>query len=396
MKRLLFFSLLVGAALCPAAQAQISCSPAITKLACIIPNALNLTAPSSQNLGFLNEAVGSQLGDLPLASPASGIIYVLDPKLNLPVPSNDTLGPILTQRAETIGRHKVYLAVTYQFFRFENIDGLSMKQLPILLVLQGGTAVTQTNNRLDLVAHQIGVYLTYGLTSRVDISIAMPILDVQERFTSSGVEYAPGVQTFQNLSKSGSATGIGDQVLAVKGTLWKPKQGGLALGSELRLPTGDAMNFLGSGTVGFKPFVSMTYGGRISPHLNVAYEMNGHSILVANGQGAEGRLPNRLIYSGGADLGVTKWLTLAADVLAQDVNNAQRVSVANQSVSYPVVLTAPTIQPYTASYNRTDASLGFKVKPGGNLVVSGNVTVKLDQGGLRSNWVPFVGLSYTF
>ena len=179
MKRLLFFSLLVGAALCPAAQAQISCSPAITKLACIIPNALNLTAPSSQNLGFLNEAVGSQLGDLPLASPASGIIYVLDPKLNLPVPSNDTLGPILTQRAETIGRHKVYLAVTYQFFRFENIDGLSMKQLPILLVLQGGTAVTQTNNRLDLVAHQIGVYLTYGLTSRVDISIAMPILDVQ-------------------------------------------------------------------------------------------------------------------------------------------------------------------------------------------------------------------------
>ena len=43
MKRLLFFSLLVGAAFCPAAEAQISCSQASSKLACLIPNALFLT-----------------------------------------------------------------------------------------------------------------------------------------------------------------------------------------------------------------------------------------------------------------------------------------------------------------------------------------------------------------
>src|SRR5271155_6232738 len=163
MKRFLFFSLLVGAALCPAAEAQINCTSVSTKLACLIPNALNLTSTSSQNLGFLNEAVGSQLGDLPLASPASGIIYVYDPKLNLPVPSNDTLGPILTQRAETIGRHKVYIALTYQFFRFENIDSVSMKNIPILLTTQSGNALTQSNNRLDLTAHQFALYATFGL-----------------------------------------------------------------------------------------------------------------------------------------------------------------------------------------------------------------------------------------
>jgi hypothetical protein len=395
MKFLLFFSLLVGAVLCPAAQAQITCNQASTKLACVIPNTLNLAG--SQSLEFLNEAVGSQLGDLPLASPASGIIYVIDPKLNLPVPSNDTLGPILTQRAETIGRHKVYFAVTYQFFRFENIDGLSLTQLPVVLPLQGGSAVTVTNNRLDLTANQIGLYLTYGLTSRVDISVAIPILDVQEEFTTSGTEYCPSctptTQTFSNISKSGTADGIGDQVLAIKGTLWKPKQGGLAVGAELRLPTGDAMNFLGSGTMGFKPYITWTYGGKISPHINVAYEINGHSILVTNAQGAEARLPYKLIYSGGADWGVTKRFTLAADILGQNVNNAQRVAVGSQTV---IGVTAKTIQPYTGSYNRTDAALGFKVKPAGNLVVSGNVTVALDRNGLRSRWVPFVGLSYTF
>ena len=95
-------------------------------------------------------------------------------------------------------------------------------------------------------------------------------------------------------------------------------------------------------------------------------------------------------------MGVTKWLTIAADVLAQNVNNAQRVRVVNESVANPVILTAPTIQPFTASYNRTDFSGGVKVKPIGNLVLTGNVTVKLDQGGLRARWVPFAGVSYTF
>ena len=162
MKRLALLCLLVGGIICcPAAEAQINCPSTSSKLACVIPNTLNLK--SSTDLAFLNEAVGSTLGDLPLASPASGIIYVLDPKLNLPVPSNDTLGPVLVQRAETIGKHKLYLAVTYQFFRFENIDGISMKNIPIVLSFPGPPApvTTATNNRLDLTAHQLGVYLTW-------------------------------------------------------------------------------------------------------------------------------------------------------------------------------------------------------------------------------------------
>ena len=106
-----------------ACQAQINCSSS-TKLACIIPNQLNLTQQSSQNLAFLNEAIGSQVSELPLASPASGVIYTNDPKLNIPVPSNATLGPILTQRAETIGYHKYFIAFTYQYFSFNVIDGV--------------------------------------------------------------------------------------------------------------------------------------------------------------------------------------------------------------------------------------------------------------------------------
>jgi hypothetical protein len=399
-KRLLIICLITAGLVCPAAHAQIACSPGdeSSKLACIIPNALNLTAPSAQNLGFLNEAVGSQVGQLPLASPASGIIYVNDPVLNLPVPSNETLGPILTQRAETIGAHKIYVAATYQFYRFGEIDGLSLKQLPILLVLQGGAAVTTSNNRLDLTVNQFTMYLTVGLTNNVDFSVAVPVLDVHERITTSGVQYlvsSASVQSFQNQVKSGHATGVGDAVLAIKRTVWKPFSGGLAVGAELRLPSGDETNFLGSGAIGFKPFVSLTYGKRLSPHFNISYEANGESALVTDSQGGKADLADRLSYSGGADWGATKWMTIAGDVLVQRVFDARRVRVSILTTANPS-LTFPSIQPFSESYNRVDGSLGLKLRPLSSLVLTGNILVKLDQGGLRSRLVPLVGLSYTF
>jgi len=408
MKRLLTAILVTGSFLCPVAKAQVNCGQASvsSKLVCLIPDALNLTTPSAQNLGFLNEAIGTQVSDLPLASPASGIIYKNDPKLNLPVPSSETLGPVLTQRAETIGRHKMYIAATYQFFRFEDIDGIGLKQLPILLLLQDGSAATVSNNRLDLTVNQMTAYFTFGVTSRIDASVAVPVLDVHEQFTTSGVEYClssgiaacspvGSIQSFQNHIKSGAVRGLGDVVLAAKGTVWKPSKGGLAIGAELRLPSGDALNFLGSGTIGFKPYVSWTYGHRFSPHLNVAYQVNGKTALLGNGQGGKGHLPDRLFYSGGADWGMTKWMTIAGDVLSQRIFSAQRVEVASQSITNPS-LTYSTLQLFTRSYDRTDGSIGIKVKSFGNMVMTGNVLVALNQGGLRTRVVPFGGLSYTF
>jgi hypothetical protein len=47
-------------------------------------------------------------------------------------------------------------------------------------------------------------------------------------------------------------------------------------------------------------------------------------------------------------------------------------------------------------YNILNASFGLKYRLLRNLVVSGNVLVKLDDNGLRSTTVPLVGASYNF
>ena len=397
MKRLLFFLLVAGSVMSPAARAQVSCPASSGKLICLIPNGLNFTQASFAGLGFLSEAVGSEVSNLPLASPASGIIYRNDPKLNVPVPSDETLGPVLTQRPETIGRHKLYIAATYQFFRFEDIDGLSLKNLPLFISVPG-QGFEPTNNRLDLTVHQTTGYLTFGLTSRVDVSLAVPVLDIHEQLTTSGLEYnltSGMIQPIASRTIAGSVTGIGDVIVAAKGTLWKPKHGGLAFGTEVRLPSGDAMNFLGAGTIGVKPFLSWTYGGRFAPHANIAYQINGESVLASNAAGDKGHLPNRLFYSGGADVRATKWMTVAIDALAQRVFDSQRVSQTTvlqttQNMSYPSIAVS------TGSYNRTDGSVGLKFKPVRNLIVTGNLLVKLDQGGLRARTVVLGGISYTF
>jgi hypothetical protein len=51
---------------------------------------------------------------------------------------------------------------------------------------------------------------------------------------------------------------------------------------------------------------------------------------------------------------------------------------------------------FIRSYNITNAAIGIKAKPFANFVITANVTLKLNDGGLRAKAVPLVGLSYTF
>lgn len=418
-------------AFCPASFAQIACGPsaaARNKLACLIsteatPPGYSFTSQSSQStagkfassFAFLTEDMGGEMSQIPLPSPASGIIFTTDPTLHVPVPSGQSMGPILAQRADTIGRHKFYVASTYQYFLLEDVDGLSLKSLPSTFLYtlntppEGGGTVAPTvgiaNGRIDLKIHQYVGYATFGLTDHLDVSVAIPVLRVDMRYTVSELFFSSSDGSKVNVSlptpsKAEEATGIGDVVLAFKEQAWKGKHFGLAFGAEARLPTGDAENFLGSGTFGIKPFVTLSRSGKISPHLNVGYQFNGNTELVTDSTGTrKAQLPDRLLYSGGADWGISKRMTIAADVLEQRLFDATQATLATEAfvnTNSGQVLSRPTIETGRNSYNRTDGSIGFKLKPFGNLLLTTNLLVKLDRNGLRQRMAPLMGLSLTF
>ena len=68
----------------------------------------------------------------------------------------------------------------------------------------------------------------------------------------------------------------------------------MALGLDLRLPTGDEKNLLGTGAPGVQPFLvwSGNYGV-VAPHLNAGYQWNGSSVLGGDpGSGISADLPD--------------------------------------------------------------------------------------------------------
>jgi len=377
------------------ASAQSNCG---TKLYCLIPTALHTT---SSNFNFFNDAFGTQIGQLPLASPASGFIYSFD-KSGVYTSSSESFGPLLAERSETIGRHKLYLAFTYQRFAFDEIDGNDIKKIPILFdypQIPPAQVVTITQNRVDTNIEQYVAFATFGLASRVDVSVALPFERVSMGITSSGTEYSTTNSATASFNEflAGSANGIGDVVLSAKGTLIKGEKFGMAIGAELRFPSGDERNFLGSGALGVKPYLVLSRRGRVAPHLNVGYQWNADSVLAADENGNQ-HLPGYFGYVAGADIGLSKRLTVVADLVGEHFFDAPQIS-SPETVS-ATVNNQPTpfgsVVRVNGSYEVNNLSVGLKVNPVGHLLVSANALVKLNEGGVRARVVPLVGLSYSF
>ena len=350
--------------------------------------------------------MAAQLSQLPTATAISGSGLTFSRSLGVFTASTDSLGTILTQRGETLGRHKLFVSFNYQRFGFGSIDGIGLKNLNTVNVVDFGTskAFVQANNRIDLSVDQFAVVGSFGLTSRIDVSLLVPFAKVTLKTGSSGTEFDVDSSnhplTPRNLGTNflaGSDSGIGDIAVNLKGNILKLEHASMAVGGEVRFPTGDESNFLGTGAYGFKPyFILSSHHSRVTPNVNLGYQWNSKSALFINpSTGAQLNLPSSFLYSGGADFRIIDRLTLTAEFLGQAVINGPRLasaskSIPGQSASFASVTTL------SSTYAMDNIGVGFKTSPFKGFLVTGNVLFKLDEGGLRSKIVPLVGISYRF
>jgi len=459
------------------ANAQNLCPAGVQsdKLICLIPqvfgpNGLVLPAGPSQfqndfasnSLVPLNSAIARQSVLVPLASPSSGITFSWDPATNTFASSTDSLGPIFAERAETVGKYRMFIGFDYQYLKFDSLDGTKLKSLPEVFTQPDNTFnapagqtcsasangfntgpcayirdVVKVNNSIDLKIHQFITFVTFGLTNRIDVSLAVPITNVRMGIVSDATIVdvsTTGVHAFDNrtgcpTSSSGNclnqqfpgartASGIGDLTLRVKGTAWKGKRAALAVGVDVRAPTGDSLNFLGAGAAGVKPFVVWSYRSRFSPHFNAGFEVNGNSKIAGDiATGSKERLPSQFTYVVGTDVWISKRVTAAFDLVGQQVFQAQRLSpkdffelgACTPNQNDPLNPTCPfgtgpdnvgnrdaNLAQATGTFNVSNISLGSKLRPFSNLLITANVLIKVNDGGLRAKVAPLVGVSYTF
>jgi hypothetical protein len=385
----------------------------------------------------LTATLGTELTTLPLSAPGSGFVFQLDRASGLEVRTTQSLGPILAERGDTIGRHKMFVGFSYQYFKFGSEDGIANNSLHNVLQhgqespLRGEDAdLVSTNDAIDLKIHQFAGFVTYGITDRIDISAVIPILNVRfGAYSNATIQNITGpfVHAFcptpslanpcltQSFSNFKDATGIGDLVFRFKARVWGGEHTKLAAGADLRLPTGDEMSFRGSGTYGVRPFVALSYTkDRFSPHANFGFQVNGDSILAGDfTTGTKAHLPNEVTYSVGTDLGITSKFTVAADWLGERVINGFNLRQSSCTETYTgaagavctpggatggggTSYTFPETLSFRASYSMNDIAIGAKISPIKNLLITLNGMFKLDDPGLRAKVVPMVGIGYTF
>src|SRR5262245_62876659 len=205
----------------------------------------------------------------PVASASTSVTWVYNPALDVLERLTGVGGPIIGERAETIGRGVLNLGLSYSFVQLTSINGQDLDHLLNRPVVDGrvisfpvpdGTMLK--NGRftnflpvrvvadLGIDAHIVAPSLTYGLTPHLDVNLTLPILRTALDVDTRSLIPDPRLPAFalpagspiagtKRLAVSDSAAGIGDLLLRAKYLLLRERPVDVAALLGLSLPTGD-------------------------------------------------------------------------------------------------------------------------------------------------------------
>jgi hypothetical protein len=260
------------------------------------------------------------------------------------------------------------------------------------------------------------VLATFGVTNDLDVSVALPIISVRMNgtatatinsftFARGGAHHIFAGDTLQNpvlttnVPYDQSATGLGDVALRVKYNISRGGAVDFATLLDVRFPTGKKENFLGSGKATYRLWgILSSRMGDMTPHLNVGYTSKPADY---QSDAIEFRL--------GLDNKLSSKLTSAIDVLGQiDLNASEAIHLAPGSVTItdkvPPTAAAPqggqsvrVVQlsniPDRDNDNAFAVSVGFRYAPSDPLIFFANLLIPLNDGGLRAQVAPTIGVS---
>jgi hypothetical protein len=375
-----------------------------------------------------NSSIATQLTQLPIPSGAIGTVVIQQAGNPFGVPF-DNLGPVLTDRPDTVGRRVLVAGFSYQHFNFNAIDGIDFKSLPFAFCFSETAESCATSNsnliyagsnsKVSFHLNQYIGLLTYGLTKTTDVSVIVPFNDISLDVTNFGYQtfvYAASANEYVNESPaagtitktSGSASGFGDVIVTVKQLLLgqEGRRPAVAVGADVRFPTGDSLNYLGSGAYGVNLHGLFEYRWKVSPHFKMGYQWNGNSQIVNLGTSGS-RLPGGLQYDAGADYRIHRKLTVAADVLGSQFVNSPFATNNNGTVlplspapsttvnGAGVPSSLASIASSSNTYTTADFSVGLKWRPEKHWILYGNVLFPINNTGLRSDPAPLFGVSFS-
>ena len=370
-------------------------------------------------IDFFTNAIAANIANFPLASTvASKTVKFVN---GVPTPTSNSFGPIFAERAQTVGRGRFNVGFNYSRLRFQTIRGVPLNAVQLNFVHQNSDfpgcdsifgddctlyGVPQFENdligltlNLDIDADLFAFFGTFGVTDWLDLGVAIPVIDLSVRGSSEATvtpssdpafHFFGGDQENPVLSASntafGSAAGLGDIAIRLKLMVVRGENWDLGLIGDVRAPTGREEDFLGTGewNAGGLAIVSGTFSD-FSPHANIGYQYRGSDLDQ-----------DEFKIITGFDQRLAGWATLALDFIGN-------FKVGDQKLAFPdpVTYEAPFVRSVDVTNipnlrdERLDGSIGFKFQTQGGLIIVTNVLIPLNDGGLRADWIPTLGLEYT-
>lgn len=358
---------------------------------------------------FLTQAIGLSIGNLPLTAASGGAMFTFeDGEL---VQTAVSAGPIFGDRAQTLGQGRMFLGMNVAGFRYNSLRGTALDDLLFRFTHEddgGGTLgdpvfendVLEVRTAVDLGLTAVTLSTTYGITDRLDVGLAIPVLTISMNGTSAAViipfDPETTLHTFitpdgpslgSSTEVGGTRTGLGDVALRAKYNITHSPAFGFSVLGDLRLPTGDQDNLLGSGAVSARVVgVGSATVGLASPHLNLGYiYRSGES----QNQGA--------LAVVGLDFLATSWATLAFDLVSewQIGESALELPVAVEIQQPTLRRIEPTNIP-DRSDNLVYATFGVKAGRVETFNVVASAIVPMVAGGLQPRVAWNLGLEYNF
>lgn len=305
-----------------------------------------------------------------------------------------SFGPMFGERAITVGEGGANFGINYLRRTYDTLDGTDIGGgLETVVLSRGSTPLYRGTASLDVATDTVVLFGNVALNGWFDAGIAVPYvrlrIDGEHRIAD---EVAVG---------SASASGLGDVALRAKIRLLAREQGGVALGIDARLPTGDKEALLGAGVT--RTLVSGIWSGTVGPvvpHASVGFEYWSDPFQVFDplqrATVEAGR--HGVVYTGGVEWAASDRLTVNGEFTGRTVSDGGRLSYRELPfLGNPFGITEASIASVDPrGLHQVAAATGIKWNPFGTLLLTANVLIRLDEAGLRDTATPIVGFDWGF
>jgi hypothetical protein len=369
----------------------------------------------------LNSLIASNVSSFPLSSTVAGVTF--DFSTGMPVKITESLGPIFAETAQTLGKGKINVGFNYTYLNLSQFRGLDTEEMRFTFTHQDVTPPFGNNLgdspnesdtidlflNLDANANIFAIFATLGVTNNLDIGVAVPLVNVSltgnARAVINSFTFAKDSSANHNFGPDGSnpelqtnvpydesATGLGDIAIRLKYSFVRGTGLDLAALVDIRLPTGDEDDFLGTGkaNIRWSGIVSKKIGD-FTPHLNIGYERRSADLDS-----------DEFEFTAGFDQKVYPGITFAFDIFGEiDLNDDEAIRLfPGTTTIIDRVSTGQSVRkvdlsniPERDNDNAFNASFGFRVAPSERVIFLGNILVPLNEGGLRSSVASTIGLA---